>query len=84
LFYRSGGVIYTLTGPLRTGGQATMHAGGKLDLQTLPPKFRSIADEQQDGTYLAYLEHSPFLETGAPNVEERGSFHLLLGYAGVE
>jgi len=84
LFYRSGGVIYTITGPLRTGGQATMHAGGKIDLQTLPAKFRSIAGEQQDGTYLAYLEHSPFLETGAPNIEERGSFHLLLGYAGGE
>jgi hypothetical protein len=82
LSYRSGGVLYTLAGPLRDGAQATMHASGKVDLIALPAKFRSIANHQQDGTYLAYLERSPFLETGAPNVEERGSFHLVLGYAG--
>jgi hypothetical protein len=82
LSYRSGGVLYTLAGPLRDGAQATMNASGKVDLIALPAKFRSIANHQQDGTYLAYLERSPFLETGAPNVEERGSFHLVLGYAG--
>ena len=82
LSYRSGGVVYTLAGILRDGAQATMHAGGNFDSRTIPAKFRSIADQQRDGTYLAYLERSPFLETGAPNVDERGSFHLVLGYAG--
>jgi hypothetical protein len=84
LWYRSGGVVYTLPAPLRAGGQATMHAFGKIDSRTFPPKFKSIADHQQDGTYLAYLERSPFLETGAPSVEERGSFHLVMGYTGGE
>jgi hypothetical protein len=61
-----------------------MHAASKDDSLTLPPKFRSIADHQQDGSYLASLDHSPFLETGVSNVEELGSFHLVLGYAGGE
>jgi len=82
LFYRTGGQVYTLGGPLRSGEQAAMHAGGKVDSEALPAKFQSLADRQSDGTYLALLERSPFLETGAPNVEERGSFHLVLGYAG--
>jgi hypothetical protein len=83
LLYRSGGVVYTLAGPLRDGAQATMHAGSSFNSSTMPAKFIPIADQQQDGTYLAFLERSPFLETGAPNVEERGSFHLVLGYAGI-
>ena len=84
LLYRSGGVVYTLAGPLRDGAQATMHAGSSFDSRTLPAKFISIVDHQQDGTYFAFLQRSPFLETGAPNVEERGSFHVVLGYVGVE
>ena len=84
LLYRSGGNLYVLDAPLRSGAQATLHAAGKADLPALPEKFRSIAERQQDGTYLAYLDHSPFLETGAPTVEERGSFHLVFGYAGGE
>jgi hypothetical protein len=84
LSYRSGGVLYSLAGPLRDGAQATMHAGSSLNSGTLPAKFISIADHQQDGTYLAFLQRSPFLETGAPNVDERGSFHLVLGYVGEE
>jgi len=83
LSYRTGGVVYTLTGTLRDGEQATMHSGRSFNSNTLPAKFKSIADHQQDGTYLAFLQHSPFLETGAPSVEERGSFHLVLGYTGV-
>src|SRR3954466_446401 len=84
LLYRSGGVLYSLSGPLRDGAQATMHAGSSFNSGTLPAKFISIADHQQDGTYLAFLQRSPFLETGAPNVEERGSFNLVQGYTGVE
>jgi len=84
LLYRSGGNLYVLDAPLRSGAQATLHAAAKADLPALPEKFRSIAERQQDGTYLAYLDHSPFLETGAPTVEERGSFHLVFGYAGGE
>jgi hypothetical protein len=82
LVYRSGGVVYTLAGMLRDGAQATMHADSSFNSSTLSAKFISIADHQQDGTYLAFLQHSPFLETGTPNVDERGSFHLVLGYAG--
>jgi hypothetical protein len=82
LSYRSGGVVYTLGGTLRDGAQATMRAGSSFNSSTVPAKFKSIADHQQDGTYLAFLQHSPFLETGAPSVEERGSFHLVLGYTG--
>jgi hypothetical protein len=82
LVYRSGGAVYTLAGTLRDGAQATMHADSSFNSSTLSAKFISIADHQQDGTYLAFLQHSPFLETGTPNVDERGSFHLVLGYAG--
>jgi hypothetical protein len=82
LLYRSGGVVYRLAAPLHDGAQATMHAGSSFNSNTIPSKFTPIADHQQDGTYLALMERSPFLETGAPNVEERGSFHLVLGYAG--
>ena len=82
LLYRSGGVVYRLAAPLRDGAQVTMHAGSGFNSNTIPSKFTLIADHQQDGTYLALMERSPFLETGAPNVEERGSFHLVLGYAG--
>jgi len=84
LMYRSGGNLYVLSAPLRAGEQATMRAAGKGDSLALPPKFQSIAAHQQDDTYLAYLDHSPFLETGVPNVEERGSRHIVFGYAGEE
>ena len=86
LFYLKDGALYTLSAPLAAGEQAALQAkaGGVLDAGSLPAKFRTIAWAQKDGTYLATLDHSPFLETGVARVDEVQGFHLVLGYPGAE
>jgi len=51
-------------------------------MSVLPPKFRFLQEIQAEHSYIAWLERSPFLEMGAPNVKERDSLHIVLGYVG--
>jgi hypothetical protein len=81
LAYRESGSTFVLKGRLTDGGTAVLERGAPLHL---PGKFRSVAETQPDGSYIAVMDRSPFWDPGAPKVDERGSFHVVLGYPGVE
>ena len=49
-----------------------------------PLKFQTIIKNQDNSSYLALLERSPFWEPGVSDIEERGSLHFVLGYVGGE
>jgi hypothetical protein len=87
LAYRVGGRTYAVTTPIPAGGKATLIADGKaahLIPTGLPlsSRFDHLFSHQPEGSYLAILERSPFWEAGVPSVEERGSFHLVIGWPG--
>ena len=46
----------------------------------LSARFLHLVENQPGGSYLAVLERSPFWEPGVSGVDERGSFHLVLGW----
>jgi hypothetical protein len=86
LFYRDAGKVFMLDLPLKTGAKAAMRVADESSLNVLPAKFHFLREiqSQPDHTYIAWLESSPFLETGAPDVKERGSLHLVMGFVGEE
>jgi hypothetical protein len=84
LSYRDAGKIFTLDLPLKAGGKALLHAAEPSILSNLPSQFDFLREIRADRTYIAWLETSPFLETGVPDVKERDSLHLVLGYVGEE
>jgi hypothetical protein len=85
LIYRTGLTLHTLSGPLPAGGKAILKtgAGGAV---VVPPglplsaRLEHLFQHVPDGAYLAVLERSPFWEPGVPSVDERGSFHLVIGW----
>jgi hypothetical protein len=85
--YHDGGKLYGLAGPLAPGGHAIL-TSGPHDLRAVPSgfpqssRFGYLFEHPPDGAYLAILERSPFWEPGVTGVDERGSFHLLLGWPG--
>jgi hypothetical protein len=86
LVYRDGGKSYSLAGPLPHGAKATMKSGG-LEAWTMIPgdlplssRFVHLVENQPGGSYLAVLERSPFWDPGVASVDERGSFHLVIGW----
>lgn len=85
LRYRRGDTFYTLTGPLAPGAagplrQATGVAAEMLPAEAALSHFRYAAADQPDGSYLAVLERSPFWQSGVAGIDERDSFHLVLGF----
>jgi hypothetical protein len=48
----------------------------------LSSRFQHLLLNQPDGSYLAILDRSPFLEPGAAGVVDNGSFHLVIGWPG--
>ena len=73
--------------PLRDGEKGSLHSGAEWET-VFPPsyqgaedQFRGLGNPGYDDTYLAFLENSPFLDSGT-KVDERGSQHVILGYAG--
>jgi hypothetical protein len=86
LFYREGGTVHSLDGPLSPGGRQTMRAGAFDSRRVLPDgvaipgRLVNLLQQQPTGSYLAVLEQSPFWEPGVPRVSERGSVHLVLGW----
>jgi hypothetical protein len=85
LIYRDGDQTYVLPEPLPQGGKTLLKTGTPDVRHVLPAdgsvisRFESIVKSQPDGSYLAVLERSPFWDAGVAGVDERGSFHLVLG-----
>lgn len=86
LLYRSGGQVYSLTGPLPEGGKGTLKPGSPAASTVVPPglplsaRFEYLMAHQPDGSYLAVLERSPFWNAGVDGVVERASFHFVIGW----
>jgi hypothetical protein len=86
LLYRTGGQLYILRETLADGGKATLSAGAVAGRDVVPTdlptagRLMHLIDNQPDGTYLAVLQHSPFVNGGTKGIVERGSFHLVIGW----
>jgi hypothetical protein len=88
LLYHDGGTRYRLAGPLPQGAHAILTTGAGGPWAAVPsgfpqsPRFDYLFEHPPDGAYLAILDRSPFWEPGVTGVDERGSFHFLLGWPG--
>lgn len=86
LQYRDGDTHYTLEGPLAPGARQRLTVGSVdpavvvPSALTLGSKFEDVIRQQPPGTYIAALDRSPFWEPGVERLNERGSFHLVLGW----
>jgi len=86
LVYRQGGTLYTLSGPLPSGGKALLKTGAVRGTEIVPAslplsvRLQHLFEHVPDGAYLAVLERSPFWDPGVPSVDERGSFHVVIGW----
>ena len=87
LAYHDGQHTYTLTRqPLAAGATAAM-ARGKVDATQVVPqglplsgRLLYLIHNQPERSFIAVLHRSPFWEPGTTGIEERESFHLLLGW----
>ena len=88
LVYRTGNTRYSLTAPLAAGGKGVLQPDGRPAGVAVPTdlpvsaRFAHLFANQPEGSYLAILERSPFWDPGVSHVEERRSFHLLIGWPG--
>lgn len=86
LLYRVGDKVYGLAGPLPPGTKGTLGVRAAAARDVVPEgiplaaRFRHLVENQPDGSYLAFLDRSPFWEPGVPQLNERGSFHLVIGW----
>jgi hypothetical protein len=82
---RTAGRAYRLAAPLAAGATADLHetSASARDLlasgDSALSRFDALVASQPEESYLAVLDRSPFWESGAGDVDERGSFHLVLG-----
>jgi hypothetical protein len=79
LAYRAGGRVFTLASSLKPGEKAILQPASP---SIFPDQF--FSQIQNEPVYMAWLESSPFIEIGAPEVKERNSLHMVMGYAGEE
>lgn len=93
LLFREGGKIYVLNKPLPEGEKSNLSAGNEHSTQEFLDEvlksaryrwIREAIDKQTDGSYIAVLDRSPFWDPGVPSIDERESFHLLVGLIGVQ
>jgi hypothetical protein len=93
LLFRENGKIYVLNKPLPAGEKSDLSAGSEHSTQEFLDKvlqsaryrwIREAIDKQTDGSYIAVLDRSPFWDPGVPSIEERESFHLVVGLIGVQ
>jgi hypothetical protein len=91
LLFRENGKVYVLSRPLPAGEKSVLSAGSPqsipefsdADLHSAPLRWiREAVDKQEDGSYVAVLDRSPFWDPGVPSLDERGSFHLVVGLIG--
>jgi hypothetical protein len=85
MIYRDGADAFSLPAPLAPGARAVLGAGSNPGITVphglpLSARFFHLLQHQPEGSYLAVLDRSPFLESGVPELVERGSFHLVLGW----
>ena len=86
LLYKDGQQVYRLAGPLAAGATGTLSTGALDPLQIVPSGVPSsgrlmyLIHNQPAGSYIAVLDRSPFWEPGVSGVEERESFHVVLGW----
>lgn len=86
LLYRVGGEVYTLAAPLASGAKGPLQRGGLAALDVVPSgvplsiRFRQLVEHQPEGSYLAVLVRSPFWQPGVEGLNERGSFHFVIGW----
>jgi hypothetical protein len=95
LYYRERENLYKLTEPLQAGEKQTLQAvrtNAPPGLLTSlvqagvpsPEIFQRALNSQTDSSYIAVLDRSPFWESGVANIDERGSFHFLVGLVEAE
>ena len=88
LVYRTGYWPFSLTAALPAGGQGVLQPDVRPAGPAVPAdlpvsgRFAHLFANQPEGSYLAILERSPFWEPGVSHVEERNSFHLVIGWPG--
>jgi hypothetical protein len=86
LLYRDGDTVYTLAGPLPSGGKEILKTAARGASNMVPSglplssRFVHLVENQPAGSYLAVLERSPFWDPGVSTIVERGSFHLVIGW----
>jgi hypothetical protein len=89
-----GARFYSLDTPLADGAAAVLRetvASGAPSARDLLAsndavfsRFDSVVTNLPDGAYLAVLERSPFWDSGVRAIDERSSFHLVLGRLGIQ
>jgi hypothetical protein len=87
LRFREGARYYTLGEPLRGGASAMLRETATAGRELLSgdaalSRFDDVVTNMPDGAYLAVLERSPFWDGGVREIDERSSFHLVLGRLG--
>ena len=90
LRFRDGARFYSLGDPLRGGAAAVLRettASGRDLLGSADAalsRFDSVVTNLPDRAYLAVLDRSPFWDGGVREIDERSSFHLVLGRLGAQ
>ena len=88
LIHRVGNQVYSLRGPLASGVRGTLHAGAMKGTDVVPSdmplsgRLMHLVDNLPEGSYIAILERSPFVDFGVRGVVERASFHVVIGWPG--
>jgi hypothetical protein len=86
LLYHDGQHTYALARPLAPGATESLARGTLAASSVIPSglplsgRLAYLVDNQPLGSYLAVLERSPFWTAGVSGVEERDSFHFVLGW----
>ena len=88
LRFRDGARFYSLGDPLRGGAAAVLRETTTTGRDLLGSadealsRFDSLVTNLPDRAYLAVLDRSPFVDVGVREIDERSSFHLVLGRTG--
>jgi hypothetical protein len=88
LRFRDGERFYSLGSPLPGGANAVLRettASGRELLgsgDAVLSVFDDVVTKLPDQAYLAVIDRSPFVEGGVREIDERSSFHLVLGHLG--
>jgi hypothetical protein len=86
LMYRAGEQVYHLAGPLSPGEKALLARGPRPSVDVVPAglplslRLAHLVDNLPEGAYLAVLEQSPFWSSGVAAIDERDSFHVVIGW----
>jgi hypothetical protein len=86
LIHRIGTQVYSLRAPLASGARGTLHAGAIKGTDVVPSdiplsgRLMHLVDHLPEGSYIAILERSPFVDFGVRGVLERASFHVVIGW----